>query len=121
MVKNQPCKAEDVGLIPDLGTKISCVVEQLSPSTATKDPTRPSMRACVRVCVCSVVSDSLPPRDWSSPGSSVYGIFQARILELGCHFLLQEDLPDPGIESMSPVSFALAGGFYTTEPPGKPT
>ena len=27
------------------------------------------------------------------------------------------DLPDPGIESMSP---ALAGGFFTIEPPGKP-
>ena len=27
------------------------------------------------------------------------------------------DLPDPGIE---PVSLALAGGFFTTEPPGKP-
>ena len=26
-------------------------------------------------------------------------------------------LPDPGIE---PVSPALAGGFFTTEPPGKP-
>ena len=28
-----------------------------------------------------------------------------------------EDLPDPGIELKSP---ALAGGFYTTESPGKP-
>ena len=28
-----------------------------------------------------------------------------------------EDLPDPGIDPMSP---ALAGGFFTTEPPGKP-
>ena len=27
------------------------------------------------------------------------------------------DLPDPGIEPMSP---ALAGRFFTTEPPGKP-
>ena len=27
------------------------------------------------------------------------------------------DLPDPGIESASP---ALAGGFFTTAPPGKP-
>ena len=29
------------------------------------------------------------------------------------------DLPDPGIEPMSPVSPALAGDFFTTEPPGK--
>ena len=30
-----------------------------------------------------------------------------------------EDLPDPGIETASPVSPALAGRFFTTEPPGK--
>ena len=29
----------------------------------------------------SVVSDSLPPQDCSSPGSSVHGILQATILE----------------------------------------
>ena len=28
-------------------------------------------------------------------------------------------LPDPGTESMSPLFPALAGGFFTTEPPGK--
>ena len=31
------------------------------------------------------------------------------------------DLPDPGIEPKSPASPAVAGGFFTTEPPGKPT
>ena len=30
------------------------------------------------------------------------------------------DLPDPGIELESPVSPALAGRFFTTEPRGKP-
>ena len=30
------------------------------------------------------------------------------------------DLSDPGIKPVSPVSPALAGGFFTTEPPGKP-
>ena len=29
-----------------------------------------------------------------------------------------EDLPDPGVEPTSPASPALAGGFFTTEPPG---
>ena len=29
--------------------------------------------------------------------------------------------PDPGIEPMSPTSPALAAGFFTTAPPGKPT
>ena len=28
------------------------------------------------------------------------------------------DLPDPGMESVSPTSPALAGGFFTTAPPG---
>ena len=30
------------------------------------------------------------------------------------------DLPNPGIEPTSPVSPALAGGFFTTMSPGKP-
>ena len=33
-------------------------------------------------------------------------------------FLSPGDLLDPGIESVSP---ALAGRFFTTEPPGKPS
>ena len=55
--------------------------------------------------------------DYSFPGPSIHGISQARILEwlplpsLG-------DLPDPGIEPATP---ALAGGFFTAEPPGRPT
>ena len=35
----------------------------------------------------------------------------------GLPFPSSGDLPDPGIEPGSP---ALAGGFFTTEPPGKP-
>ena len=31
-----------------------------------------------------------------------------------------EDLPDPGMEPEFLVSSSLAGGFFTTEPPGKP-
>ena len=30
------------------------------------------------------------------------------------------DLPNPGFEPTSPAAPALAGGFFTTEPPGKP-
>ena len=32
-----------------------------------------------------------------------------------------EDLLDPGTEPASPGAPALAGGFFTTETPGKPT
>ena len=35
----------------------------------------------------------------------------------GLPFPSPGDLPDPGIESVSP---ALAAEFFTTEPPGKP-
>ena len=35
-------------------------------------------------------------------------------------FLLPGDLPDSGMEPESPAAPALAGGFFTTEPPGKP-
>ena len=48
--------------------------------------------------------------------SSVHGILQARILD-GLPFTSPGDLPNPGIKPTSP---ALAGRFFTTEPPGKP-
>ena len=34
-------------------------------------------------------------------------------------FLTSEDLPNPGIEPMSLEPSAVAGRFFTTEPPGK--
>ena len=38
----------------------------------------------------------------------------------GLTFHPPEDLPNPGIETESPVTLVLAGGFFSTEPPGKP-
>ena len=55
---------------------------------------------------------------YSPPGSSVHGILQARILS-GLQCPPPGGLPDPGIELASPESSALAGGFFTTDPPGK--
>ena len=57
--------------------------------------------------------------DCGPPGSSVHGIFQARILDW-VSFPSPEDIPDPGINYASPVGPALAGRFFTTVPPGKP-
>ena len=51
--------------------------------------------------------------DCSPPGSPIREILQIRILEWP--FPPPGDLPDPGIEWTSP---ALAGGFFTTGPPG---
>jgi len=45
--------------------------------------------------------------DCSQPGSSVHGIFQARILEQFA-FLSPGDLPNPGIKPMSLVTPASA-------------
>ena len=64
-------------------------------------------------CVSSVAHLCLTlcnPMGYSLPGSSVRGIFQARILERLAIFY-SRDLPDPGIK---PASLALADGFFTT-------
>ena len=54
--------------------------------------------------------------DCSPPGSSVHGMLQQEYYS-GLPFPSPGDLPEPGIEPMFP---ALAGGFFTAEPPGKP-
>ena len=54
--------------------------------------------------------------DCSPPGSSVHGISQKEYRG-GLLFPSPGDLPNPGIKPACP---ALAGGFYTTEPPVKP-
>ena len=59
------------------------------------------------------------PTRCSLPGFSVHGIFQARILEWAA-IPYPGDLLDPGIKPVPPAFPALAGGFFTTEPPGKP-
>ena len=51
--------------------------------------------------------------DCSPPGSSACGILQAKILEW-VSMPYSRDLPDPGIEPVSLMSPALAGGFFTT-------
>ena len=72
--------------------------------------------------VCSV-TQSFPtlcnPMDCSPPGPSVQGISQARILEWAA-VSSPGALPDPGIETVSLASPALAGRFFTTGLLGKP-
>ena len=47
------------------------------------------------------------------------GFFQQEYWS-GLPFPPSGDLPDPGIKPLFPVGPALAGGFFTTESPGKP-
>ena len=51
------------------------------------------------------------PMDCSLPGSSAYGIFQARYCS-GLPFPSPGDLPDPGIKPISPEALALAEILY---------
>ena len=70
-------------------------------------------------CVCSIVSGSLQPMDHSSPGSSVLGISQARILEWVA--ISSSRRPSQARDRPeSPVSPTLAGKTFTNVPPGKP-
>ena len=73
----------------------------------------------IHICVCAQSYPTLWPQGLYPPGSSLHGIFQARILKqvaislsMGWIFLTQ---------GLNPclVSSALAGGFFTTVPPGK--
>ena len=72
--------------------------------------------------VCLVPQSCLSlcnPMDCSPPGSSVHDPmgFPKQEYWNGLPFPSPEDLSSPGIKTASP---ALAGEFFTTEPPGKP-
>ena len=55
----------------------------------------------------------------SLPGSPVHTFSRQESLNV-LPFAPPGDLPDPGIELASLAPPALAGGFFTTAPPGKP-
>ena len=75
------------------------------------------------VCLCAQSLQSCPtlcdPMDCSPPESSVYGILQARILEWVAMSPLG-DLPNPGIEPVSPVSPALQADSLLQRHRGSP-
>ena len=68
------------------------------------------------------MSSSCNPMDCSQPGFSIHRILQARTLEwVAMPSYGARDLPNPGIEPASPVSPAVAGRFFNTESPQKPS
>ena len=73
---------------------------------------------CLHACMLSHVR-LFNPMNCSMPGSSVRGIFQARITDR-LSFPPPGDLPDLVIEPVSPAAPALTGHFFTTELPRKP-
>ena len=113
-----PCQAQ--AQLPDprsssfLARNAPCPYSSLAPSLLSR-------QMCVCLLSCSVVSHSL----------RCHGLQPARLLcpwgvsrQEYCSGLpcpSPGDLSHPGIESTSLVSSALAGRFFTTEPPGKLT
>ena len=90
---------------------------QANPLLKAEAGTKPMLKVLV-THLCPTHSN---PMDCSPQGSSVHGIFQARILEWGaisfsrdCHFLFYG--VNPGIEPGSPV---LQADSLPSEPPGK--
>ena len=74
------------------------------------------------MCVCSatsVVSNSMTPCPAARQAPPSMG-FSRQEYWSGLPCPAPGDLPDLGIETVSPVCPALAGGFFTAEPPGKP-
>ena len=67
--------------------------------------------------LCPTLCD---PRDCSPPGSSVHGIFQARILGGVCHILLQGIFQTQGWNSHLLHLLHWQAGSLPLTPPGKP-
>ena len=74
-------------------------------------------------CACSVTQSSSSlcnPMDYITCHGPLSMEFSRQEYWTGLPFPPLGDLLDPGIQPMSPAFPALAGGFFTTVPPGKP-
>ena len=65
-------------------------------------------QSCLTLCDSTDCKPSRLLCPWDFPGKNT---------RVGSHFFIQGNLPDPRIEPASP---ALAGKFFTNEPPEKP-
>ena len=141
MIKNLPAIAGDLGSIPGLGRspgggngnplQYSCLENPHGHSTMGSQRVRhdrvtkyriylQNSKDCLKKSLCVYAKSCLTfcaPMDCSLLGFPVLEIFPG--LNIGCHFLLQGIFPAHGW-NLYPASLALACGFFTTEPPGKP-
>ena len=119
-----PIESVPVTLSTNLWKRNPLVATQVCMSIAT--PVTMTSKCLIAQCsclMCVLIPQSCPslcdPLGCSSPGSSVHGILQARILEwLPCPS--PGDLPDPGIEPTSPVSPALQADSLLLSQLGSP-
>ena len=65
------------------------------------------------------MSDSMQPHGLKPAQASLSMEFTRQEYWSGLPLPTPGDLPDPEIEPVSPNSPTLAGGFFTTAPPGK--
>ena len=85
---------------------------------------RERVTECVCVCVCvHACARSVLSNSFAAPWTEAFQAplskgFHRQKYWSGLPFPCPGDLPEPGIEPKSP---ALAGGFFATEPPGKPS
>ena len=105
------------GVLPNPGIRpVSLVSPALAGRFLSLAPPGKSFSRKVKVLVAQLNPTLCDPMDYSPPGFSVPGIFQARILEWGAiPFSRGPSCP----RDQTQVS-CIAGGFFTTEPPGKP-
>ena len=82
------------------------------------------MYICYYVCIvfaCMLSHGQLFVTTWTVVRETPLSMeFSRQEYWSGFHFPPPVDLPNPRIEPLSLASPALAGGFFTTEPPGKP-
>ena len=78
----------------------------------------PPRLSCYMRCSAQSCPTLCDPMNYSPLGSCVPEISQARIWS-GMPSPAPEAFPDSGIKAASLVSPTLAGGFFTTAPPGK--
>ena len=117
-----PCDANNYHTIPSDGLNVSMVIDLIWHPSGLPAPEHWAL-VLVKLsdsCMCSKSLHLRPtlckPMDYSPPGSSVHGIFQARILEWVV-IPFSNELPNPEIKPRSP---ALQADSLPSMPPGKP-
>ena len=99
------------GFFPSVKWMESQVVTQSSSNQFQRPSASFLGGVCIHAHSCLTLCDRM---DCSLPGSSVYGISQARIVEWVA-ISSSRDLPDPGIEPLLLMSPAMTGRFFTTD------
>ena len=80
----------------------------------------PATHMCMHTKLLQSCPTLCDPIDYSPPGSSVHGILQARILEWVATSS-SKGSSQPRDRTWVSCDSCVAGRFFSTEPPGKPT